>query len=147
MNILASLSPLDLTMIIAIPSALLIGAGIFFLAGVHHPKKDYAIIIERAGEYYCTYTSGTHFKMPLAYQRVGNYCTAPIIRGYITKANNHIMITYQIEDVKTFHYSRTKFEDIMEKIEKENKEVNLQVLTDNFTKYGLKLISIKKADY
>ena len=145
MVIFAKLSALDIAILISIPSALLIGCLIFFFAGLHRVPKNHAIIIERAKEFYCVYDSGTHFKMPIAYQKVGVYCIAPQTRKYIANNGNSLDITYQIEDVKLYHYSGVKFEDLMRKIEKENSEINLTILTDNFAKYGLKFINIKKA--
>ena len=147
MTIFAKLTNLDIIMLISIPSAILIGVLIFFLAGVHRVPKKHAIIIEKAKEFYCVYDSGTHFKMPIAYQRVGSYCVAPQIRVYNTKVENKLSITYQIEDTKKFHYCGLKFETIMAVIEKENSEIDLTVLQNSFAKYGLKFINIKKADY
>ena len=141
------LSTLDTVLLISASAAILIGIGIFFLVGIYHVKKDYELIIERAGEYYTTLKQGTYFKMPIAYQRVGSYCVAPQARTYITKSGNKLSVTYKIEDSKTFHYCGLKFETIMSVIEKENSEVTLAVLQNSFAKYGLKFINIQKANY
>ena len=145
MTIFAKLTNLDIIMLISIPSAILIGVLIFFLAGVHRVPKKHAIIIEKAKEFYCAYDSGTHFKMPIAYQKVGVYCIVPQVRKYTANNGNHLDITFQIEDVKKYHYSGKTFFDIMQEIEKENSEINLTVLTDSFNKYGLKFISINRS--
>ena len=144
MNFLASLSPLDIAMLIALPSAFVLGGLIFFFAGLHHVPKNHAIIIEKAKQYYGTYTKGFVFKLPIAYQKVGTYCIVPITRGYIANNQNHLKITYQVEDVVKYHYSYIGFDEIMRRIEKENSEVTLTVLQDSFSQYGLKFISIDK---
>ena len=141
------LSILDTVLLISAGAAILIGIGIFFLVGIYHVKKDYEIIIEKAGEYYTTLKQGTHFKMPIAYQRVGSYCVAPQLRTYVAKSGNKLCVTFQIEDTKKFHYCGLKFETIMAVIEKENSEITLTVLQDSFAKYGLKFINIQKANY
>ena len=144
MSFLASLQPIDIAMLISIPSAIILGVGIFFLAGVHRVPKNHAIVIEKARQFYAIYDKGTHFKMPIAYQKVGVYCTLPIVRGYIATNGNHLKIAYQIEDIKKYHYNHIDFDDLMRMIEKENEEISLVTLQDNFTKYGLKFISINK---
>lgn len=145
MKVLASLSTLDLVIVLSIVGALILGALIFFLAGLHHPPKNHAIIIERAGLYDSTYDSGTHFKMPIVYQKVGVYCIVPQVRKYIAQNGNHLDVTFQIMDVKKYHYCGYRFEEIMRMIEKENSEINLTILTDKFEQYGLKFIGIKKS--
>lgn len=147
MQIIYSLSSLDIAMIISIPAVILIGIGIFLLAGVHRVPKNHAIIIEKMKEFYCVYDSKTHFKMPIIYQKVGVYCIVPQVRKYVANNGNSLDITFQIEDVKTYHYLGVTFEEIMRKIEKENSEINLTILTDTFSKYGLKFINIKKSLY
>ena len=140
------LSNLDKALIIAAAGAVVVGFLIFLLAGLYKVKKGYAAIVEKAGEYHHTLDSGWHFAMPIAYQRVGLYCVLPQIRRYTTKAGNKLSITYQIEDVKTWHYSHTELEVVMRKMEEENEEINLDILKKNFTKYGLKFINIKKVE-
>ena len=147
MTILANLSKLDIAMLISIPSAILLGALIFFLAGLHRVPKNHAIIIEKAKEFYCVYDKGAHFKMPIAYQKVGIYCIVPQVRKYTANNGNNLDVTFQIEDVRKYHYSGMTFVDIMQKIEKENSEINLTILTDTFNQYGLKFISINKSQY
>ena len=145
MEILLKLQPLDIAIIIAVPSALLLGLLIFFLAGIHHPPKRHAIVIEKVKQFYCVYDKGTHFNMPIVYQRVGTYCIVPQTRTYIANNGNSLDITFQIDDVKKYHYSSIKFDEIMKKIEKENSEINLTILTNSFAEYGLKFISIKQS--
>lgn len=144
MTMLTKLSALDIAILIAIPSAILIGLLIFFLAGLYRVPKNHAIVIERMKEFHCIFDKGTHFKMPILYQKVGTYCIVPQIRRYTANNGNKLEITYQIVDVKKYHYSYIKLEDLMARIEKENSEIGLTVLTDKFESYGLKFIGIKK---
>ena len=143
--IFGKISTLDLVLLISAGVAIIIGAIIFFIAGLHRAPKNHAIVIEKAREFYCVYDSGIHFKMPIVYQRVGIYCTAPQVRRYKAQNGNALDITFQIVDVKKYHYNFIRFEDLMARIEKENSEINLTVLTDKFANYGLKFINIKKS--
>lgn len=139
------LSQLDLMLIITIPVVILIGLIIFFFAGLHRVPKNHAIIIEKAGQFYCCYTKGIHFKFPIIYQRAATYCTAPQVRKYVAENGNHLDITYCIKDVVKYHNHRILFNDLMKKIEKENSEINLTTLQTNFEQYGLEFISINKS--
>ncbi len=137
---------LDKVLIISASGAVFLGAVIFFIAGIYHIKDGYEAIVEKASGYYTTLTKGWYFKMPIVYQRVGLYCVRPQVRRYVTQVGNKLSVTYQIEDTQKFHYSGLKFETIMAVIEKENSEINLTVLQDNFAKYGLKFINIQKVN-
>ena len=132
-------------LIITIPVVILIGLVIFFFAGVHRVPKNHAIIINKAGQYYCYYDKGIHFKMPIVYQRAATYCIVPQVRKYVAQNGNHLDITYCIKDVVKYHNRRIKFDDLMKKIERENSEINLTVLQSSFAEYGLEFISINKA--
>ena len=143
--IFAKISTLDLVLLISAGVAILIGSLIFFFAGLYRVPKNHAIVMEKAREFYCIYDSGIHFKMPIAYQRVGTYCIVPQVRRYKALNGNSLDITFQIEDMKKYHYNFIRFEDLMARIEKENSEINLTVLTDKFAYYGLKFINIKKS--
>ena len=145
MMVLANLSTLDIVLLISAGAAIIIGAIIFFLAGVHRVPKRHAIVIERAGQFYCIFDKGTHFLMPIAYQKVGVYCIVPQTRKYVAQNGNNLDITYQIVDVEKYHYHFVKIDDLMLRIEKENSEINLTVLTEKFEAYGLKFISVQKS--
>ena len=103
--------------------------------------KTGATVIEKAGQYYKTLEEGTHFYMPIAYQRVAMYCIVPQVRRYLAKSGNILSITFQIEDAKTYHYNHTDFQVIMRKIEEENSEIDLAVMETTFARYGLKFIN------
>ena len=139
------LSNLDKALILSTVIAIALGILIFFLAGLYRVPKGRVIIIEKARQFYCTYDKGIHYHNPLIYQRVGSYVIKPVVRRYTAQNGNELDITYKIEDVKKFHYSGMTFKAIMMRIEKENSEITLSVLTDSFAKFGLHFISINKA--
>ena len=140
------LSNLDKALIISAAIAVGVGLIIFFLAGVHKVRKGYAAIVEKAGEYHKTLNEGWHFLFPIVYQRVGLYCILPQVRRYNTKSGNKLSITYQVEDVKKYHYSHIEIEVLMRKVEEENSEINLTILETYFSKHGLKFLNIKKVE-
>ena len=141
-----ALPNLDIALIIGASAAIVIGAIIFFSFGIYHVKEGRAVIIEKAGAYYKTLKPGWHYAFPVIYQRVGSYITSAQIRRYRAKNGNKLSVTYQLEDVKTFHYAHTDFETIMRKIEIENETINLEILQNEFAKRGLKFINIKKVE-
>ena len=145
MNIIINISALDLALYISLGIILVLAVLVFFLAGLHRVPKNHAIVINKVGEFYCVYDKGTHFKMPIVYQRAGVYCIAPIVKKYVATNGNHLDITYQIVDVEKFHKNRILLEDLMKRIEKENSEINSTVLSEKFALYGLKFINITKS--
>lgn len=140
-----NLSALDIALLIALGIFIVLGAVVFFLTGIYHVKKDHAIVINKANEFYCVYDHGTHFKMPVLYQRAAVYCTAPIIKKYVANNGNHLDITYQIENVELYHKNRIDIDGLMKRIEKENSVINSTVLSEKFSLYGLKFINITKS--
>lgn len=145
MIVLAGLSTLDIVILISIGAAIVIGVLIFFLAGLHHVPKRHAIVIEKAREFYCVHDKGTHFHMPIIYQKAGTYCIEPQVRKYVANNGNKLDITYQIVDVEKYHYHYITIDDLMKRIERENSEINLTVLTDKFSQFGLKFIKVEKS--
>ena len=145
MSTIINLSALDIALLISAGVILLLAVIVFFLAGIQRVPKNHAIVMNRAGEFYCVYDKGTHFKMPIIYQRAGVYCIAPVVQKYVANNGNHLDITYQIVDVEKFHKNRIHLEDLMRRIEKENSEINSTVLSEKFSMYGLKFINVTKS--
>ena len=145
MSTVINLSALDIALLISAGVILLLAVIVFFLAGIQRVPKNHAIVINKAGEFYCVYDKGTHFKMPVVYQRAGVYCIAPVVQKYVANNGNHLDITYQIVDVEKFHKNRIHLEDLMRRIEKENSEINSTVLSEKFSMYGLKFINVTKS--
>lgn len=140
------LSNLDKALLIATAIAIVLGIIIFFFAGLFRIKKGYVAIIEKMGEYHKAINEGWHFAFPIVYSRVGLYCILPQVRRYVTKSGNKLSITYQIEDVKKYHYNRIELEVLMRKVEEENSEIDLAILEKYFNEYGLRFINIKKVE-
>ena len=145
MSTVINLSALVIALLISAGVILLLAVIVFFLAGIQRVPKNHAIVMNRAGEFYCVYDKGTHFKMPIIYQRAGVYCIAPVVQKYVANNGNHLDITYQIVDVEKFHKNRIHLEDLMRRIEKENSEINSTVLSEKFSMYGLKFINVTKS--
>ena len=145
MSTIINLSTLDIALLISAGVILLLAVLVFFLAGIQRVPKNHAIVMNRAGEFYCVYDKGTHFKMPIIYQRAGVYCIAPIVKKYVANNGNHLDITYQIVDVEKFHKNRIHLEDLMKRIEKENSEIDSTVLSEKFSMYGMKFINVTKS--
>ena len=145
MDMIINLSALDTALLIGLGIIVALGILVFFLAGLHRVPKDRAIVINKTGEFYCVYTKGVHFKMPIVYQRAGSYPLTPMVQKYIATNGNHLDITFQIEDVEKYHKNRITLNDLMKRIEKENSEINSTVLSDKFALYGLKFINITKS--
>lgn len=145
MDVKINLSALDTALLISAGVILLLAVLVFFLVGIHRVPKNHAIVINKAGEFYCVYDKGTHFKVPVIYQRAGVYCIAPIVKKYVANNGNHLDITYQIVDVEKFHKNRIELDDLMKRIEKENSEINSTVLSEKFSMYGLKFINVTKS--
>ena len=145
MSTIINLSTLDIALLISAGVILLLAVLVFFLAGIQRVPKNHAIVMNRAGEFYCVYDKGTHFKMPIIYQRAGVYCIAPVVKKYVANNGNHLDITYQIVDVEKFHKNRIHLEDLMKRIEKENSEINSTVLSEKFSMYGMKFINVTKS--
>ena len=145
MSTVINLSALDIALLISAGVILFLAVIVFFLAGIQRVPKNHAIVINKAGEFYCVYDKGTHFKMPVVYQRAGVYCIAPVVQKYVANNGNHLDITYQIVDVEKFHKNRIHLEDLMRRIEKENSEINSTVLSEKFSMYGLKFINVTKS--
>ncbi len=145
MDVKINLSALDTALLISAGVILLLAVLVFFLVGIHRVPKNHAIVINKAGEFYCVYDKGTHFKVPVIYQRAGVYCIAPIVKKYVANNGNHLDITYQIVDVEKYHKNRISLDDLMKRIEKENSEINSTVLSEKFSMYGLKFINVTKS--
>ena len=145
MNMQINLSALDIALLISAGVIIVLGVLVFFLAGLHHVPKNHAIVINKAGEFYCVYDKGTHFKMPVIYQRAGTYCISPIVQKYVANNGNHLDITYQVVDVEKYHKNHITLDDLMRRIEKENSEISSTVLSKKFSLYGLKFINVTKS--
>lgn len=145
MDVKINLSSLDIALLISLGIFLALAILVFFLAGLHRVPKNHAIVINKVKEFYCIYTKGIHFKMPIIYQRAGTYPLLPMVQRYTANNGNQLDIAFQIEDVETFHKNRLSVTDIMRRIEKENSDINITVLTEKFSLYGLKFIAIKKS--
>ena len=132
----------DLFLIFSGLFVILLGGLIFLLIGVYKVKENHAVIIEKINTYHKTIYKGWHYYLPIIYRRVGYYCIAPQKRC-VTLSNGKVLyVTYQIEDVKQYHYSQTNVEQLLNRIRKENESINKEILESEFKKRGLIFISL-----
>lgn len=99
-------------------AALFLGAILMLLTGFIHVKKGYSAIVEKLGEYYGTYQEGFHYFKPFVYRRAGMYKN--ITELEITVNKTVIKIKIKIDDLKKYHYNTTSFNEIVEKLAKNN---------------------------
>lgn len=135
---------LDLILLIGTLGVFVVGFLIYLTAGLYRPRKGYAIIIEKLGVFESCFDKGVHFYWPLVYKCVGYYCVVPQTRRVTFQETLTLEMTYQIVDPKLFHYSGYKAEEYMHKVRKENSELTLAILKDEFKKIGIDFINLKR---
>ena len=90
------MTPEQLTYLIIILSAILIGTIIFFLSCIYYVKKNTVIIIERMEKFFGIYKHGFHFFWPFVYRRRGTYSTNEISKVIRLANGNKAKVTYKI---------------------------------------------------
>lgn len=133
----------DLFLLISGLICVLLGGLIFLSIGIYRVKKDHAVIIEKINTYHKIIYSGWHYFLPIIYRRVGYYCIAPQQRKVTLDNGKQLTVTYQIEDVKLYHYNHISVENLLIKIRNENESINKEILESEFKKRGLIFLSLK----
>lgn len=142
--LIALLSALDLALIIVIPSVLILGMIILLLCGVYHVRANRVYIIEKYNEFNRLLYEGWYFLPPLIYRRAAFYSLLPQYRTICLENGKYIKITYQIEDAKLYHYSRKMIDVYLLDITRSKNDITLQYLIEEYTKIGIKLISVQE---
>ena len=137
------LSNFDLGLLISGGCAIIVGVIIFFSIGIYKVKKKHAVIIEKVDTFYKVIEQGWHYYLPIIYRRVGYYCIAPQQRTVYLDNGKKLLVSYQIVDVKTYHYSGIKIEDLLKKIRRDNESITKDLLISEFEKRGLLFLSIQ----
>ncbi|NLB49289.1 MAG: hypothetical protein GX807_00500 [Erysipelotrichia bacterium] len=122
------------------------GLIIFIFSCIYYVKKDHVMIIEKMQQYHGTYTRGIYWFWPFAYRRVGYYALVPLKRKIHLYNGRKVLVEYQIDDPLKYHYFKTNVESFINKIAKENEELNLEVIKKNFATIGITFIGIKPLD-
>ena len=138
------MSELDIVLLIILSSVILLSVIIFFLSGVYRVKKGYTMIIEKAEEFYKECGEGKYFFMPVVYKRKGIYPLSPLEKDVHLENGNTLILTFQIIDVKKFHYSSRDVELEINKAAKENEEMDEEVLRSTLENIGVKYLGIRK---
>ncbi len=137
------MSGLDIALVIIIPSAIVLGLGLFFLSGVYVVKKNKAILIEKTGQFYGVYKKGVYFFMPILYQRKGVYSVGENKQDIHILNGRVLVLTYEIEDVEKFHYSELNIEQAINEVNSTTKEMSEELLENALKEIGVKYISIR----
>ncbi len=137
------MSGLDIALIVIIPSALVLGFGIYLLAGVYIVKKNKAILIEKNAQFYGVYTKGVHFFWPIIYQRQGVYSVGENKQDIHIQNGRVLVLTYEIVDVQKFHYSEKNIEQTINEVNSSTEEMTEELLVNALNEIGVKFISIR----
>lgn len=130
--------------IMIIVAIFILGGILFALTGIIHVKKNRVAIIERIGEFKGIYQSGFYFFAPLLYRRVGMYRLGIIEETYNIKRNKY-KITYEIVDVKKFHYEgKHDIETILLVSLNEKRSDLSDILIKRYEHIGVKFIKLEK---
>lgn len=125
-------------------SIFILGGILFTLTGIIHVKKGRIAIIERIGEFKGIYKAGFYYFAPLLYKRAGMYRLGNIEETYLIDKTNY-KITYEITDVKKFHYDgKHDVEGILTASIKNNKDNLSKTLIKRFESVGVRFIKLEK---
>lgn len=121
----------------------LTGLALFFLTGFTYVRKNRIAVIERLGMFTGLYKHGLYYFMPLVYRRVGYYRIDEISEIYKINKEKY-RITYEIIDVKKFHYIGNH--NVLVILEKNiNNSDNLSAsLKENYNQIGVKFIRLER---
>lgn len=128
---------LDLMVLIVIVSALALGTALFFLSGILRVKRGTIVVVERIGLFYRTYLPGYYYLRPLVYRRVGIY-PLTIIHETLNLKEVKIEIRLKLVDVKTYHYSGIRYQEIISEVVK----YNLKNVAEYVSELQLRLLTI-----
>lgn len=130
--------------IIIIASIFVLGGILFALTGIIYVKKNRVAIIERIGEFKGIYQSGFYYFAPLIYRRAGMYRLGIIEETYNIKRDEY-KITYEIIDVKKFHYEgKHDIEGILlASLNKKPTDLS-SILIKRYEHIGVKFIKLEK---
>ena len=137
------LMSLDLVLVLVLVGGIILSILLLLLVGTYIVKKGCVIIIEKYDEFYKICPKGWYFFLPVKYRRVGYYRIEEQTRVITLGNQNKIALTYQIEDVKKYHYSKIRIEDYIEQIRLNNEVIDKELLINELNKIGIKYISIR----
>ena len=137
------LSTLDIILLITLGATVILGSLIFFLAGIYRVKKNTVMLIEKAEQFYNIYPEGTYFFMPVIYKRKGIYTIVPMEKDIHIEGLRDLILTFQVIDVKKYHYYSGDVEKKVRETYLNNPEINEDILKDALDSIGIKYINIR----
>lgn len=137
------MSTLDIILLSIMGGAIILGAIIFFLAGVYKVKENKAMVIEKAEKFYGVYTKGLYFFMPIVYKRKGVYTLVPMERDIYIEGLRDMVLTYQVIDVEKYHYYDGDVSDLVRRTYEKFPDLEEEILIDELNNIGIKYISIR----
>ena len=135
---------IEIIFYIVVPLVLLLGVGIFFLSGVYKVKKNQMMLVEKVEQFYKIVGPGTYFFMPIIYKRKGVYTITPMEKNIHIENGRNLIITYQVEDVKLYHYTKESIEEKVNEANNNNSEMSNEILTNTLKEMGLKYLGIRE---
>ena len=137
------MGPLEITLLIVVIVVLVIGPLIFFLSGIYKVKKNQVMVIEKIDTFYKLYEEGKYFLMPILYKRRGVYTLGKQTRLLKIEGLKDIEITFEINDVKKYHYSK---DDVISKINEvyySGVQIDEEILKNSLMDIGVTFISAR----
>lgn len=137
------MSTLDIVLLSILGGTIILGAALFFLAGIYKVKKDKAMVIEKAEQFYGVYNQGTYFFMPVLYKRKGVYTLVPMEKDIHIEGLRDMVVTYQVIDVKKYHYYQGDVEQLIRDTYEKFPDLNEETLRNELENIGIKYINIR----
>ena len=123
---------------------LLLGGLLFFLTGFIRVYKGRVAIIERVGQFVGLYKPGIYYFAPILYRRVGMYRVGEIKETYLINRVDY-QITYEITDVKQYHYvGHHDIEGILRASLMDSRDNLSETLIKRCEEVGVKFITLEK---
>ena len=134
---------LDIILLSILGGVIVVGSGLFFLAGFYKVKKNQAMVIEKAEQFFGVYQEGKYFFMPLVYKRKGVYTLSPMEKDVHIEGLRELIITYQVIDVKKYNYYDGNVEDLVRRVYEKNPELDEETLRAELENIGIKYLGIR----
>jgi len=120
---------------------LVFGVGLFFASGLSFLKKNRVAIVYKAGRYYKTIFTGTHYFLPLLYKVSKSYRLGPQSHE-IRLGKEKIILLTEIVDPRRYDEARASIEKTALDVYRHNHSVNKKsALRKALMEIGVKLDS------
>ena len=137
------MSTLDIILLSILGGTIILGSVFFFIAGIYKVKDNQAMVIEKAEQFYGIYLKGTYFFMPVLYKRKGVYTLVPMEKDIHIEGLRDMVLTYQVIDVKTYHYYDGDVESLIKSTYEKFPNLDEETLRNELNNIGIKYISVR----